>query len=197
MSSSLNNIFSFSFIIISVGTAILSASASNLPVPGRQPSKHILPVSSSKVKNTISSNGLIPSNTKLSVRLPVPLSNTIPHESLNGCVARCNSTLSFTLDIGLLLILISLECIIALWLFPPIPCADSDAIIPLPVSPVAVSYSIPSPAFVDEPSVPSNTILASWSPIPTAVLCDILMCSSNSVSNVEASSGENVVVSPS
>ena len=50
---------------------------------------------------------------------------------------------------------------------------------------------MPSPAFVEEPSVPSNTIFWSWSCIPTAVLCDILMCSSNNVSNVEASSGEN------
>ena len=54
-----------------------------------------------------------------------------------------------------------------------------------------------SPAFVAEPSVPSNTIFSSnWS-IPTAVLKLILTCSSNNVSNVEASSGENVVVSPS
>ena len=54
-----------------------------------------------------------------------------------------------------------------------------------------------SPAFVAEPSVPSNTIFSSnWS-IPTAVLKLILTCSSNNVSNVGASSGENVVVSPS
>ena len=33
--------------------------------------------------------------------------------------------------------------------------------------------------------------------MPTAVLKLILTCSSNNVSNVEASSGENVVVSPS
>ena len=43
----------------------------------------------------------------------------------------------------------------------------------------------------------SNTIFSSnWS-IPTTVLKLILTCSSNIVSNVETSSGENVVVSPS
>ena len=114
LSSSSNNILSFSFCINPTGTAILSFSCNSLPVPGLESSNARTPVSSSSVMNTISSNGIVPSNTICSPMVPVPDSNTKLQESLNGCAAKCSSKLSFTLDGGLLSILTVLSCIAVL-----------------------------------------------------------------------------------
>ena len=114
LSSSSNNILSFSFCINPTGTAILSFSCNSLPVPGLESSNVRTPVSSSSVMNTISSNGIVPSNTICSLMLPVPDSNTKLQASLNGYSAKCNNKLSLTLDGGLLLILIVLSCIAVL-----------------------------------------------------------------------------------
>ena len=101
-----NNILSVSAVFMNVSSSWSNLKPSSvitlspaLLLDESVPFKIILlwPTVPSYSKNAISSNGFIPSKTKLLA----PLSSAIPHASLNGYFAKCNNTLSLTLEIGL------------------------------------------------------------------------------------------------